>query len=419
MKVLIISHNPFSKISNNGKTLESIFRNFKKEELSQLYFVEDKDIDSDYAGSYFKITDKDLLIKRKEAIKVSMEAQNSGTSLKSGIDLRKYKHNLAIFRDYLWKFKNVKNNETLHQWIQQQNPDFVFFVGANQVFSHDIMVEIAEKYNLKSAVYFTDDYIFSTQKKNYLQKLQYKKLYKAYQRTISKAELCFGISHLMSDVYTKHYGKKFNPIMNSVSPTLYNGIEKSQDKPKDKIVISYFGGLHLNRDKMIIRLAQILSKVEDKKMLINVYTPTEMDDTLRKKFSENNIFIKDKVQGRELSQEIINTDILLHTESDDLFNRSLTRLSVSTKIPEYLLSKNLILAYGPTDIASIKLLEDNNLALIINSEESDEINIKKIIKALNSEEQFQLIQNAYSYGIKEFDEERISSNFRKIIENEI
>ncbi|REC63112.1 hypothetical protein DRF65_07770 [Chryseobacterium pennae] len=417
MKVLIISHNPFSKISNNGKTLESIFRNFKREELAQLYFVEDKDIDNDYAASYFKITDKDLLVKSKEEKIKSTDSKTQIPNTEAG--LRKYKHNLAIFRDYLWKFKNVKNNEKLHQWIQQQHPDFVFFVGANQVFSHDIMLEIVEKYRLKSAVYFTDDYIFSTQKKNFLQKLQYKKLYRAYEKTISKAELCFGISDLMCEIYSKNYGKKFYPIMNSINLELYKGIEKDKNKPKDKIVISYFGGLHLNRDKMIIRLAKILSKIENNKITINVFTPTEMSSTLMNAFSENNISLKNKVQGNELSQEIINTDILLHTESDDLFDRSLTRLSVSTKIPEYLLSKNLILAYGPTDVASIKLLENNNLALILNSEESDEINIQKIIKTLNSEDQTQLIQNAYLYGKKEFDEERISINFRKSIENEI
>ena len=72
MKILIVSHNPFSRISNNGKTLESIFRNFKKEELAQLYFVEDKDVDLEYAGSYFKITDKELLLKDKEDKKITL-----------------------------------------------------------------------------------------------------------------------------------------------------------------------------------------------------------------------------------------------------------------------------------------------------------------------------------------------------------
>ncbi|MCT2409544.1 hypothetical protein NZD88_18485 [Chryseobacterium antibioticum] len=419
MKILIISHNPFSKISNNGKTLESIFRDFKKEELAQLYFVDDKDIDMDYAGSYFKITDKDLLLKNKEERRVDLEGKTAVSSQKKGLDLRRYKHNLAIFRDYLWKFKKVKDNKELHQWIQHQNPDFIFFIGGNQVFSHDITVEIVERYHLKSAVYFTDDYIFSTQKKNYLQKLHYTKLYKAYKATISKTELCFGISHLMCQEYSKYYGKKFNPIMNSVNTKLYEGVEKYKNRPQDEIVVSYFGGLHLNRDQMIIRLGKMFSKMGSKKIIINVYTPTEIDSVQKNNFSENNIFIKGTVQGKELYQEIINTDILLHTESDDLFNRSLTKLSVSTKIPEYLLSQNLILAYGPTEIASIKLLQENDLALIIDSEDTDENNIEKIINILSSDEELRLIKNAYQYAVKEFDEEKISTNFRKIIENEI
>lgn len=417
MKILIISHNPFSKISNNGKTLESIFKDFKKEELAQLYFVEDKDIDKDYAGSYFKITDKDLL-KNKENKKICIDDQHSLSSKKTNVILRKYKHNLAIFRDYLWKFKRIKDNKKMHHWIKYQDPDFVFFVGGNQVFSHDIMIEIMKRYNLKSAVYFTDDYIFSTQKKNLLQKLHYKKLSETYQKTISEVDLCFGISYLMCQKYSEYYGKKFNPIMNSVNTKLYEGIEKYTDRPQDKVIVSYFGGLHLNRDEMIGRLGKIFSKIQNKKILVNIYTHTELDNELKQSFSENNIFIKGKVQGKELYQEIVNTDILLHTESDDFFYRSLTKLSVSTKIPEYLLARNLILAYGPTDIASIKLLQENNLALIINSEDSDDTNIDKIIKALNSDEQSRLIRNAYLYAIKEFDEEKISANFRKTLENE-
>ena len=60
-RILIISHNPFSEISNNGKTLEAIFSKFKKEELFQLYFVDDANADKNYAQSYFFTSDAPLI----------------------------------------------------------------------------------------------------------------------------------------------------------------------------------------------------------------------------------------------------------------------------------------------------------------------------------------------------------------------
>lgn len=424
MKVLIVSHNPFSKISNNGKTLESIFRDFKKEELIQLYFVEDEDIDTEYASSYFKITDKDLILGTKNKKNVRNDfSENISTQKSENIIisyLRKQKHNIALFRDYFWDFLNIKANAEMHKWIKQQSPDFIFFVGGNQVFPHNIVSYISKKYYLKSAVYFTDDYIFSTQKNNFLQKIHHKKLHKTYQKTISNVELCFGISDMMCQIYSKYYRKQFFPIMNSIKTNIYDELEKAVNMSEQEIIVSYFGGLHLNRDKMIIRLGELFSKIKLKKIVIHLYTPSEINTRLRITFQENNVIIKDKVQGKELYQQIINTDILLHTESDDPFNRALTQLSVSTKIPEYLLSKNLVLAYGPTDVASINLLAENNLALIINSEDSEEVNIKKLLEIIdNKENQDYLINNAYQYALTKFDEEEISTNFRKAIENEI
>ena len=60
-------------------------------------------------------------------------------------------------------------------------------------------------------------------------------------------------------------------------------------------------------------------------------------------------------------------DILLHVESFNEKMKKYTRLSISTKIPEYLASKRLIIAIGPVDIASIEYLKDNKAALILDN----------------------------------------------------
>ena len=59
MKVLLVSHNCFSKTQNMGKTFASLFSNFKKEELMQLYLyptIPNIDICDNYFVESFEIT---------------------------------------------------------------------------------------------------------------------------------------------------------------------------------------------------------------------------------------------------------------------------------------------------------------------------------------------------------------------------
>jgi hypothetical protein len=48
MKVLVISHNSFSKSSNNGKTLEALFSEFRRDNIYQLFFNDSEELDWDF-----------------------------------------------------------------------------------------------------------------------------------------------------------------------------------------------------------------------------------------------------------------------------------------------------------------------------------------------------------------------------------
>ena len=72
----------------------------------------------------------------------------------------------------------------------------------------------------------------------------------------------------------------------------------------------------------------------------------------------------------------------MHVEAFDKFNKKITRLSLSTKIPEYMGSGKLIVAIGPDDISSIEYLKENEIAYCIT--ESDEENILTSVKKLFS-----------------------------------
>lgn len=432
IKVLVISHNSFSKTLNNGKTLESLFASFPKHNIAQLFFSKNEYPDFDFCDNYFKITDEDVLknlisLNKKhgqrvdnENIKISENKIRKHLKNRIWQLLQTVSSYVIIFRDLLWKTGFWKI-PSLFKWIEQFNADLIFYCGGNSGFSHDIVLYLKNKYNVPLVSYFTDDYLVSPLNRNIIDKIHRNKMKKFYYRTIENSSLLFVIGELMAQVYSAYFQKEFSPIMNSVSSTKFDYYNKFKDRENKTIRIVYFGGLHLNRWRMISYLSCIIQKNKSFFSIIpeiHVYTNSKITSTIKESYQNNNIIIRGPLTGDELIKEMINADILLHVESDDKYNKSLTKLSVSTKIPEYLLTKNCVLAYGPSEVASMRLLQDNNIGILIDSEESEDSVLKKITSLIeNKEKRMEIGNKGYKYAKENFDSEVTKMNFiKKIVE---
>lgn len=418
MKILIVSHNCFSKVYNNGKTLESIFSSFSKDSLAQIYFTENMQPDLDFCDNYFKITDVSVLksvlkggADCGEIIELNKNRDNNKSDSSKGsrlFSLAKSKiDHIVLFRDILWSF-NTWKSKSLLLWSKKYNPNIIFYVGGNFGFSHKIAFFLSKKFQVPLVTYFTDDYLIYPKTKNLFDRIQKIRMKKFYNKTVNHSSLCFAIGNVMAEEYSTFFGKEFYSIMNSISKQEYLPCNE-----KDEIIFSYFGGLHLSRWKMIIKLAQSLSVGS-----INVYSIEKPSHKVLCEFKKVNIKFKGSVEGAELKKAILSSDVLLHVESDDPYNRTLTKLSVSTKIPEYLMSGRLVLGFGPTEVASMKILSENNIGVVISSSVSNDCLKSELIKITSN---FELRKKigllGYDYAIKNFDNTKIAENFKIKIEN--
>jgi hypothetical protein len=416
-KILIVSHNCFSKVSNNGKTLESIFSTFSKDEIAQLFFNDDSTIDFEYCSNYFKITDLNVLISLLSFKSICGE-NISKTNLKNKKNSNKlfsysFKSKTVIFsilRDLLWSSGKWKS-PNLFEWINNFNPDIIFFVGGNYEFSHNIAYHLSVQYNRPLVSYFTDDYVLNPQCRNIVERYQRSRMVKYFSKTIEHSSMCFAIGYDMANEYSMYFKKIFLPLMNSVEREDYIPYLNN----RKVLVISYFGGLHLNRWQMIIRLARVINGA-----VINIYTIDIPSDDILLEFQKYNIVYKGTVEGDYLKNEIIKSDVLLHVESDDKYYRSLTKLSVSTKIPEYLISGRLVLGFGPMEVASMRLLEAYNIGIVISSSITDnelKLELDKVIS--NYLTRYKIGLNGYEYAIENFDKSKNSyffkTNIKKLI----
>lgn len=414
MKILDITANPFSRHLNNGKTHEAIFSAFSKDELCQLYVrpVAKELIDFDFCLSYYCVSDWDVLNKLSFRSKSCGGEMHHHTALTtdtssnySNKNVKKFgdKKGLAgIIRDIFWS-TNVWKNSVLKRWLMNQTPEIIFVDGGGDCYIYNIALFVSDFLSIPMVYYVTDDYVIYPIDKTVLQKIHHKTVSRKISEVISKSIYCYAIGEYMAEEYSKHFECDFDYVMNAIDVLPYSDIPaKSSD-----IIVSYFGSLGLNRDKCIARLG-VLSKGL---FSIRVYS-FNISDEQRQLFQESGVEYMGSLKSEELSAAMHNSDVLLHVESDDEESRAFTKLAISTKIPEYLMHSRMILGYGPVEVASMKILSDNNIGLVIGSDESTEAIINKLKEILDFNTRKQLSSSGYDYATMHFDREKIGEKIK-------
>lgn len=428
IKVLVISSNAFSKFLNNGKTYEALFKGWVPEDLAQLYFSSIEIPDFSFCNNYYNITEIDVI---KSLVSLNMfkagkkiDNVNNDKSepylKKENFIIRWLKRNskkISFFRYLLWK-TNLWKNSNLTKWLHEYNPDVIFFIAGDVAIVHDIVKWISKKMNLPYLVYFTDDYIINKYKNGFFGYLYNKILEQKYKYTINNAEKCYAIGEIMSYEYSKLFNKNFDVLINCID---FQNITTHDKKVLDKgrIIISYIGGLHLNRWKTLVELGELFSLINNRYSIncsINLYaiqnpTPSELE-----LLNKSPLAFKGALNNKEIAEVVNNSDFLVHVESFDETSRAQTQFSISTKIPEYLSSNRPIIVYGPSEVASIRLINENKLGLVLTELDNKEDIIRKIMNLINDANLRDLmIDRAFNYAREHFN----AAKMRNMLRNDI
>lgn len=369
-KILVISNNSFSDTSNNGKTLASFFKGFPSENIAQLYFNAEIPTDKDYAN-YFRITDSDIINSFKSSKNAGriIEMNNSKSLKPKKNNYRNYiikklkKYNIfRIFRDLIWE-SNKWKTESLNEWVSGFSPDIIFLCAGDTGFVYDISEYIRKEFKTKLIVYITDDYILPRKTISPFWWLRRNYIYRKMNNIIKRSDLFITISEEMRKTY-KELFKVDSILAMNMTESIKEKDEKKLGKNEEKIIFVYAGGLHLKRYKTLKLLSKAISKYNlksrNKKAFLKIYSGCEPNKNIKKLLN-----VKDVSEyGGSLNQEelkvVLNKcDIPVHVESFDSKSLESTRLSISTKIPEYLSLGKPILAIGPEEVASMKYLADS------------------------------------------------------------
>lgn len=388
-KILVVSNNAFSETSNNGKTLASFFENYPVGKIAQLYFNPEFPSVSQHSN-FYRITDNDvvrsLLSRNKDCGKrvgAKVNIENTESNNRNSILVNKIKkYNLTrIIRESFWKRKTWKT-ESFEQWLNDFSPEIIFFCAGDSGFAYDITKYIQKKFDSKLVVYITDDYILPRKTVSLFWWLRRNEILKKMKNTVQRSDLFITISKEMKETYKELFNKDSILAVNMTHSMKEQSYEVDNS---DKIILLYAGGLHYKRYLTLNLLAHSLKKYNEasqnnkKKVLLKIYSGQEPSNGIKKYLNvEGTSEYCGKLNPQQLKKELNSCHIPVHVESFDQKSIESTRLSISTKIPEYLSLGKPVLAIGPKEVASMKYLK--NTAYCI----TDNNNIEsKLINFLN------------------------------------
>lgn len=414
-KVLVIASTPFSKTKNNGKTLSSFFKTYDSNLIAQFSYSSG-DFNSDICDNYYFFTNEDVLCGNKGAAYTTNSIRKKDSTVETVAKKSFIKSLFHMFsqarvpialwiKDLIWRKADYSK---AFDWIDKFKPDVVFFQGFSMAYGYDFALNVCKRNNIPMILELTDDYTHRLYPLSLIEKINHNRYMKVFTEAIRFASKTIVISDLMKEEYQALYGGDMDVMMNAVSDSISEG--DCEREPNDYV---YAGNLLLNRWKVLRNLGKALLQV-NRQATLNIYTPDVPPKHILKSLSGiSSIRYGGRLTKEELECRLKKCEYVVHVEAFDKKNRKITRLSMSTKISEYVACGAKVLAIGPSDVASMRCISNNNLGICINDSA-----IPQIVTALinnnsseySKENAAEFIHNCAAESI----EERIKSYIQQV-----
>ena len=380
-KVLVISHNCFSKNSNIGRTLASYFCNYNPNNLAQLYF-HDETPNSSVCLNYYNFTDTDALKSifarwRKGKVfnkgNIDLDRKDSRNYSSSTARIyeygRKRKPFVSYLRDLMWRLSSW-NNRHFKKWLYNFGPDLILLTASDYSFPYVIANKIKKMTKIPMIIVCYDDFFLNYQHQGeFFRNIFYRHFLKCANKAIKTSSATFANNPKMSKDYENFFGREW-PVLYMSADYIATSISYDISKRKG---ICYLGNLGYNRNLQLVEIGKYLknNKLGFLPKHIDVYSNEKNKETIGVLNEENGIVFHGSIAKDEVQKIVNNSIAVLHVESFDDKNRNLVKYSFSTKIADCLGSGTPLIAFGPGDIASIEYLIDNDCAFI--AENNDEL----------------------------------------------
>lgn len=413
-KVMIVSRGVWDD-AGTASTLSNIFQNYDSEKLSQIY-IETKKPNTRLCHTFFQISEFSLIKKlykwrTKTGRRVdSSYEENTSVAQKEASTMQYVRRHRSfaynILRELLWHFYGWKTKE-LRSFIREEGPDVVWLTGSPLILMNRLSQYVVKQAGKPYFLYEMDDVYSYKNCGNNPFKYAYRFFLRRRVRKLMKgASQVFVISPKMK--------REFDALFGIESIVLTKGI-RFADKPYVEVNVSepvnmvYAGNLIYGRLSTIEMLTSALDKVNEhgKRIVLSIYTGTHIPDAVKDNITrKGGVLFHAPVPYQQVAEIISQSDVVLFAETFEEKEKNIARLSFSTKLTDYLAGGKCLFAIGPSDIAPMEYLIDNDAAITVTDVREIKEKLDYILEPGIIE---QYARKAYDCGLRNHDKSQLDN----------
>jgi len=375
-KILFINGEPFNKMTATGITVSNLFQDWPIDRLAQIYTANLPTNRSRFVFSE-RISTRHLMPFLFGSLREEPgpEGQPEPTSSQvARVLARGSSNSLIIIVRYVltpWlDFLPYRVPSHVIQKVQEFQPDVIYTLLGNIRITR-LVNAISEKFDLPVVPHFMDDWYstYSVPGKSMGTWAHRFLIKRSVSKLFARVPLGLTIGNRMALEYAERFHRPFYPFMNPVDSVVDCPV-RPMKRSGDPVVFVYVGGLHLYRDKALKEILDVLKLFNLNNVVaeLRLYVP-DADRPKAEELGSVGSWVNycGSVKSDQVSGVLIDADIAIHVESSSEEVKKYARLSVSTKIPQYLAAGLPVLAYASIESASSSYVSEMKCGIAIES----------------------------------------------------
>lgn len=423
------------KCSATGITLSNLFGGWPKD---LLFMVGDQlsvklSIEAGYRGTY-QLNANDyyhkfplglvLLLYRTlsgwvRKMFLNVELNSNLTNKSSQIELNRFstKNYFQSLFQYLGLdhllFRQVISKD-LRQWINTHNPDYFYAVLSTR---HSILFteKLLDEFNKPIIIHIMDDWPSTIGSDCVFKKYWNKKINLELKKLLSNVYKRVAISELMALEFESRFGGKWDYFHNPIHlPNWLPYQRKIISSNSGMIKIAYFGRIGRANDKAFLTFVDAIKELIEVHLVsvqINIYSNNLLPNAY---LGLDFIKVHGFINHTEIPKEIARYDYLILPLSFNDNDIAFSRLSIPTKLSEYLISGVPVILFAPKETAAYKFVVETNSAFVIDTPVTTDVAVRLRQFFSDENKQYEISKNARMVANQNFSSEIIDYKFSSL-----
>lgn len=349
--------------SGGGITLINLFRDWPPDKIA----VASSFIDASgkkYCNSFYKLGFDEskrpwpfyLIQPKTKSGTVDFTIKSSATDSLGTVIRKKdpaLKRFLLQMRHYLGIYPfiyRLRVSEKLEKWIDEFQPEIIY-TQLSSIQMVQFTIRLYENKKIPLAIHIMDDWPATLREPGLLFFYWKRILNRDFRRLLDYPGVHMSIGNAMSEAYHERYKKEFLPFQNSLDLNKWEGIAKSDWKVHNVFTVMYAGRIGRGVISSVMDIAEAIEILGKKgyRILFKIRAGGFDLDNIARFNSLRFTQLHDFLGHDEMPGELSSADLLVIPLDFDEFK--FTRLSMPTKVPEYLASGTPVLVYASGETA--------------------------------------------------------------------